>query len=237
MTTEATPPVDGVELEYVGTCFETVPSEILVRLLARSRRRTIGAFEPVFPADQSPHVAIVLDGSVRSYLTASDGRQVTVRYARRGAIIGKYATLVGAHPPLAVQALTECTIQELDVAVFQASMATEISVSSALNVELGRRLEDVYATVGDSAFGSIRHRLIRHLLLNAGHGEPGSQPQVSLTQQQLADAIGSSREVIARHLGQLRREGLVGSQHGAMVLRDADQLVASLNSWQAESPY
>ena len=96
------------------------------------------------------------------------------RYARRGAIVGRQATIIGAHPPLGVQALTACTVLEFDVDVFVACVATEISISRALNVELALRFEDVFATIGDSAFGSVRQRLIRHLLALAN--DPDSTP-------------------------------------------------------------
>lgn len=224
-------------LEFIGTCFEAVPGPVMTRLLARSHHREIPAGRSVFPLDQVPHVGLILQGTARSFLTAADGRQLTVRYARRGAIVGKYATLVGAHAPLAVEALSDCTVLEFDTDVFQACIATEISVSSAVNVELGRRLEDVYATVGDSAFGSIRQRLIRHMLALATEADPDLVPRVTLTQQQLADAIGSSREVVARELGRLRRDELIRTDAGAIDLLSVDRLVSSLNSWQAESPY
>lgn len=223
--------------EFVGTCLEGVPGEVTARLLTRSHRREIEAGQPVFPADQSPHVGFILAGIARSFLTAADGRQLTVRYARRGAIVGKYATQVGAHAPLGVQALSDCMVLELDTDVFQACLATEISVSSAINVELGRRLEDVYATVGDSAFGSIRQRLARHLLALASDGQTASMPRVTLTQQQLANAIGSSRPVVTRELGRLRADGLIRNDDGGIDLLNVDRLVSSLNSWQAESPY
>jgi CRP/FNR family transcriptional regulator, cyclic AMP receptor protein len=225
-------------LEFVGTCFDGVPASALSRLLVRSRRHEVGPGEPVFPpVDQAQRVGLILMGTARTFLTAADGRQLTVRYARRGAIVGRQATIVGAHPPLGVQALTDCTVLEFDVDVFVSCVATELSISRALNVELALRFEDVFATIGDSAFGSVRQRLIRHLLALAN--DPDSTPtyRVSITQQRLADTIGSSREVVARELGRLRDDGLILTEGGGIELLNVDRLVSSLNSWQAESPY
>lgn len=225
-------------LEFVGTCFDEVPAAALSRLLVRSRRHEVAAGEPVFPAvDPAQRVGLVLMGTARTFLTAADGRQLTVRYARRGAIVGRQATIVGAHPPLGIQALTACTVLEFDVDVFISCVATELSISRALNVELALRFEDVFATIGDSAFGSVRQRLIRHLLALASDPDSTQTYRVSITQQRLADAIGSSREVVSRELGRLRDDGLIRAEGGGIELVSVDRLVSSLNSWQAESPY
>jgi CRP/FNR family cyclic AMP-dependent transcriptional regulator len=225
-------------LEFVGTCFDGVPEAALSRLLVRSRRLEVATGEPVFPAvDQAQRVGLMLMGTARTFLTAADGRQLTVRYARRGAIVGRQATIVGAHPPLGIQALTDCTVLEFDVDVFISCVATELSISRALNVELALRFEDVFATIGDSAFGSVRQRLIRHLLALANDPEAMTTHRVSITQQRLADAIGSSREVVNRELSRLRDDGLIRTEGRVIELMNVDQLVSSLNSWQAESPY
>ena len=225
-------------LEFAGTCIEDVPDDVIARLLVRSNIREVEAGRSIFPlADREPRIGLVLMGTARSFLTAADGRQLTVRYARRGAIVGKQSTLVGAHPPLAVQALTDCTVLEFDAEVFATCAATEISLSGALNLELRRRLDDVYANLGESAFGSIRQRLIRHLLALATEIDVAEAVTVHTTQQQLANAIGSPREVVARELGRLRLDGLIRTDRGQIELLNVDRLVSMLNSWQPESPY
>ncbi len=237
-TTKTTtlPLVIGLELS--GTCFEHVEPAALETLLRGSRTYEVTAGTAVFPSpDPQRRVGMVLMGTARSFITAADGRQFTVRYAHRGALIGKYSDLSGDHAPLAVQALTDCTILEFDVDHFVTAAATQLSVASALVVELAARLEEIYATVADSAFGSIRQRLIRHLLALASQGRVDTGFVASLTQQQLANAIGSSREVVARGLAKLRDEGLVQTSPRGIELLNIDRLAESLGHWQAESPY
>jgi CRP/FNR family transcriptional regulator, cyclic AMP receptor protein len=225
-------------LELAGTCFEGLPDEISARLLARSRYLDVPAGHIVFPAaDPSQHIGLVLGGTARSFLTAADGRQITLRYARRGAIVGKYSSVIGAHAPLGVQAITDCTVLEFDPDVFQALLATEISVASSVILELARRLEDVYAAAGDSAFGSVRQRLVRHLLALAGDGDPDAGYIAAISQQQLAEAIGSSREVVSRELRHLRDESLVRTSPREIELLSIERLAELLGHWQVDSPY
>ena len=225
-------------LEFTATCFENVPTEIMALLLVGSRMYDVAASRLIFPyPDPSPRVALVLAGTARSFLTAADGRQLTVRYARRGALIGKYSDLSGDHAPLAAQAISDSTVLEFDVETFSRVARSEISVSTAIVEELARRLDDVYATVGATAFGTARQCVTRHLLALAAPAANSEWSTANVTQQQIADGIGSSREVVARILAQLRTEGLIRTRPRAIELLGVDQLAASLNHWQPESPY
>ena len=225
---------DIVLLEFIGTSFEKVAPEAIERLLQGSRRLDVGPGMPVFPiADPAPRVAMVLSGTARSFIKAADGRQLTTRYARRGALIGKFSGISGDHAPLTVQAITDCTILEFDVDTFTAVAKSDISLAIAINNELALRLEDVHATVADSVFGSMRQRLVRHLLAMA---DDLTLPQtlVRVTQQQLADGVGTSREVVARTLGSLRNEGLIRTFPREIEILAVRELSAYLGEWHTE---
>ena len=73
-------------------------------------------------SDPADRTGIVLDGIVRSFMSASDGRRLTVRYARAGSMIGNVTTPRAA---LSVQAVNDCVILELDVATLQAAVASD----------------------------------------------------------------------------------------------------------------
>jgi CRP-like cAMP-binding protein len=225
-------------LEFVGTCFEHVAPDAIAMLLGDSRTYDIAAGALVFPIiDGGPRVAMLLSGIARSFLTAADGRQLTVRYPRRGALVGKYSDISGDHAPLTLQAITNCTVLEFVPETFTKVAKSEISLSSAVVLELANRLEDIYATIGDSAFGTIRQRVIRHLLALERARDGADEHVVTITQQQLADAVGSKREVVSRLIAEIRLDGLIRTRPGEIELLDIGRLVGSLTHWQAESPY
>jgi CRP/FNR family transcriptional regulator, cyclic AMP receptor protein len=246
MTTTSEPPMRASDpratarsaLDFTGTGFDNLTPEAATQLLVGSRIIEAPGGRTIFPvAQRAPRVGMVLRGTVRSFLTASDGRQLTVRYARRGALVGKFWNLSGDHAPLGTQAVTDCAVLEFEVDAFSLCAATQISMASAIAEALARRLEDIYATVGDSAFGSIRQRMIRHLLALAQPATRDTEATVQASQQEVADAIGSSREVVSRQLAELRSEGLIRTGPRAIELLAVDRLAALLNHWQPESPY
>jgi CRP/FNR family transcriptional regulator, cyclic AMP receptor protein len=210
-----------------------LPEPILERLLRRARVRQVGARSPIFGlGDPEPRAGILLDGTSRAFLSAADGRQLTVRYARRGALLTRRSYLLGGHSPIAIHAVTDVELLELDARPFLRMIETEATVAKAVLAELSRRLEDVYATVADSAFGTVREKVARHLLALTAGGPSGERRIAPITQQELADGVGTMREVAARALRELRREGIVATTPGAIEILDAARLAGNLGAWQ-----
>ena len=94
--------VRGSSLE--GTFLGGLAPDLQARILADAEAYAVPAGAAVFGGGDA-RVGIVLDGVARTYLTAADGRQLTIRYARRGAIVGQRSDLSGDHSPLGVQAI------------------------------------------------------------------------------------------------------------------------------------
>lgn len=89
----------------------------------------------------------------------------------------------------------------------------------AVAEEVGARLQQVSASLGDQVFGSVRQRVAHTLLLRAAQQQQeGDSPTVRLTQQDLADAIGSVREVVSRPLREWAASGVVAIGQGMVTL-------------------
>ena len=71
-----------------------LPAELAGRLRAEGERVDYPAGTTVYRAGDDPRAALVVRGLIRVYLSSPGGRQVTVRYARPGDVLG-IAVLVG----------------------------------------------------------------------------------------------------------------------------------------------
>jgi CRP/FNR family cyclic AMP-dependent transcriptional regulator len=219
-----------------GTLFADLSPEVATILLVGSRVVTRAARTLLFVGDdRAPRAGLLLSGTARSFLIAADGRQLTVRYSRRGALLGKGSHLSGDHSNVSVEAMTTCAVLELNVERLLDLVNSQVAVARAVAGELTGRLEDVYGTLADVVFGSVRQRLVRHLLALANPPEDGAETIIPVTQQQLADGIGTSREVVARELAALRREGLVRTGPRAIEVRDFEGLASFLGSWRTSA--
>lgn len=200
-----------------GGFLSTLPEEAAGRLLAGAIRISVPAGAIVYHEEEAPRVLLVIDGLLRVYLRSPDGRELTVRYARDGDVTG-LALLMGAPGPTSVQAVTGSTVAALRVDTLRSMLGSDPRVTRACAEELTRQLYLALEGLSEQAFLTVRQRLARHLLDLAV--VDGQDLVVRASQQELADAIGTVREVVTRALRRLRTEGLVETSREGILLRD-----------------
>jgi len=120
---------------------------------------------------------------------------------------------------MSVQAMTTASVAALQVDALRSMLASDPQVARACAEELTRQLYLALHDLSEQAFLSVRQRLARHLLNLAVPGS-GTLLVVHARQQDLADAVGSVREVVTRTLRGLRAEGLVDTSRDEIVLLD-----------------
>jgi len=167
-------------------------------------------------------LGIVVSGLVRVYTTTSQGRQVTVRYVTDGDIFGLPVVLAPdilvEGLVLASQALTPCHILRLSPARLREIAARDVENMWGLFNELARSMVSGHHMLAENLFQPVRARVARHMLDLAERD--GSRMVVSASQQDIADAIGSVREVVSRAVLWLRDQGLVRREGPVYVLDD-----------------
>jgi CRP/FNR family cyclic AMP-dependent transcriptional regulator len=176
------------------------------------------------PSDAPPRAGVVLSGLLRAYLSSADGRQATVRYAGPGSSIGLVSSLFGGRRAY-VGAVLPSTIFLFDMKELGRLARTEVSVAWAIAEDVSRRLDDSLEVLAANTFGSLPERVTRQLLAVAV-SEKGGMPFAPVTQKQLADDVGTAREVVARALRELRNAGLIRTERSGVVLLARSELEA-----------
>src|SRR6478736_9486215 len=188
-----------------------LPSEVRDGLRAEGERADYPAGTTVYRAGSDPRAALVVRGLLRVFLTSAEGRQVTVRYARPGDVLG-IAVLVGGPASTSVQAVEPSSVFRISARTLIAAARRDPRVSWAIAEELNRRLYEVLEQTAVNAFGSVRQRVAAHLLdLASAQQRPRGELVARVSQQELADAVGSVREVVARVLRDFRLARLVAT--------------------------
>ncbi|HKY51330.1 MAG TPA: Crp/Fnr family transcriptional regulator [Candidatus Limnocylindria bacterium] len=177
------------------------------------------------PGAADPRVALVISGLFRVYYEASDGRQVTVRYARPGDVLGVVAAAGGPAAPVHTQALTDSTRVVMDLAKLRSLAQRDPDVAWGMVEELSRMVFSLWHELADTAFASVPQRVARHLLEIAATQQESGAPLVArVSQQELADLAGSVREVVARALRELKTEGIVRITRSRITVVDPSRL-------------
>ena len=201
-----------------GRCavLDALPEQALARVLSHGLELEVPRGGTLYREGGAPRCVLVRSGLIRVYMQSAAGRQVTVRYARPNDLLGVAAAVAGPSP-VAVQALVDSRLFAFDAATLAVEARRDARVAWAVAEELGRRLYESLDQLASNAFGSVRERIARHLLDASTPGKQG-HPTIAITQQELADAVGSAREVVARVVRAFRAERLVRTRPGGIVL-------------------
>jgi CRP/FNR family transcriptional regulator len=178
-------------------------------LLTSSSRISYPAGSIAFHPGDPDRADILESGMARGFLTSADGRQTTLRYVHRGELIGGLLVMRGVLLG-SVQMVVDSVVIHLDITNFRRLVASNARMAEAIAGELSSRLEHTVRTVGIQAFGSVSQRLAFDLLHRACCDQVGGGTlETNASQQELADGIGSVRDVVARAIRELRDRGLI----------------------------
>jgi CRP/FNR family transcriptional regulator len=216
-----------VAAALAASSFAPLPRPAVDRLLDRSRLVRIPAGAVTHrEGDPAQHLELVVDGLIRAFVTAPDGRSLTMRYARRGGLIGVvslYAT--GFRMPAGMQAVLDSVVLRLSPEVVRRAAAADPHVGEALLHELADRTLGYIQEIHDRAFTTVRQRVARHLLDLASQESRAGRPActvlaVPASQRDLAEAVGSVREVVVRVLRDFRETGLISTYRDHIEILD-----------------
>jgi CRP/FNR family transcriptional regulator len=202
---------DGVRSALAASSLGRLPGPATQRLLTGARLVRIPAGAVTHrEGETGEHLELVVDGLVRAFVTAPDGRTMTFRYCRCGALIGAVSMYAsGYRMPAGIQAMVQARLLRFSPDVVRRAAHDDPLVAEALLRELAERAVAYIHEITGSAFTTVRERVARHLLdLAAKESRVAGGAQrvlsVAVSQRQLADSVGTVREVVVRVLRDLR---------------------------------
>jgi CRP-like cAMP-binding protein len=217
------------------------PSHITRHLLVDARETRVSAGDVFYRGafhEQMAMLALVVEGQLRIYRQTDTGRQVTMIYHYPGAVAGAPALLLGGAPHdteearqpwlmlggrmICGEAVRDTLLLRLSPSRFLQLVRTEAAVAWPLARYLAQRAAIVQQVLIDDMFLSVRARIARHLI-DLAVVDDGALT-VEAGHQEIADAIGSVREVASRALGDMRRAGLIARRGNKTVITDIEQL-------------
>jgi CRP/FNR family transcriptional regulator len=170
-----------------------------------------------------------VQGRVRVYVTDEEGRELSVRILGVGESVGEMALLEGLPRSASVEALEATVTLELHRDVLISCLQRSPELALSMLRDLSARLRFATAEAKDLASLTVAERLMRRLGQMAEWcGVPvegGTRITLPLTQQELANLVGTSRESVNRALVRLRRQNQVRLEEGWVILLE-DEAVA-----------
>jgi CRP/FNR family transcriptional regulator, cyclic AMP receptor protein len=177
--------------------------------------------------DETNDVRFIISGRVRIILRIAVGKEVILGEMGEGDFFGEIAAIDGATRSANVTALTRSRICIMPQRIFLEILRTEPDISMQVLKMFAARVRALNLRLGEHSFLQAKHRLYAELL-RLSRPRTGNPAQRSISpppiQRELAERIGSRREVVSRELNHLEREGHVQKARGALVLVNVNEL-------------
>ena len=225
---QATPgPPDKLALLRDHALFGRLPPRVIEHLGSYMRKRTWARGETIFSkGDPGSGLMGVLSGSVKISVPSADGRDIVLRIIHPGEIFGEIALLDGRPRTADATAMTDCELMVIERRDFIAFIRSQPDLMMQIVEILCSRLRWTTEQVQDVTFLDLPTRLAKALLrlVRENDGAAGDS-KLTITQRELSQVIGRSRESTNKQLRIWAKQGWVRLQRGAVTVLQPEKLV------------
>ncbi|MFN8610650.1 MAG: Crp/Fnr family transcriptional regulator [Vulcanimicrobiota bacterium] len=205
----------------LDSCFSHLPASEVQWLESCSQEVSLEVGQHLaWEGEQCTGLGLVLTGQARVYKLGESGREITLYRVEPGESCILTASCLLSQQPFPAFAQVEQALRARWLAAesFRQRMHQSEAWRTFVFELLSRRLASVISVVEEVAFRRVDHRLADFLLQHPAG--------CALTHQQIAQELGSSREVISRLLKDFERHGWVSLGRGHLSLLDGPALKA-----------
>ena len=171
--------------------------------------------------DETTDVRFLLSGSVRILHRIAVGKEVILGEMNAGDFFGEIAAIDNEIRSANATTLTRTRICIMPQKIFMEILEQDHGVNCKVLKVLTRRIRFLNLRLAEHSFLQAKHRLYSELL-RLSKQRPGHEGQRSISpppiQRELADRIGSRREVVSRELNTLERDGVIKKTRGAIII-------------------
>ena len=171
---------------------------------------------------------IITEGKVKLSHTSMDGRENLLAVLGPGEIIGELTLFDPGPRSTTATAVSPVTLLHLDHADLNAILDTNPTMGKHMLRALARRLRRTNESLADLVFSDVPGRVAKALLDLADRfgtpAEDGVHVPHDLTQEELAQLVGASRETVNKSLADFVSRGWIHLEGRAVTLLDLDRL-------------
>jgi len=201
-----------------GGIFAELDERTLARISQRCRWQLFAPGAVLLSDELLPQQVIYIQsGRVKVMVMSDAGREVIIRIAGAGEIVGDYSAIDGQPRNGTVQAVEETVAAGFRAEEFRELLLRYPQLMEAELRALAGSIRTLTDRVTELSTLSVSKRLLVYLLRQAGPAAgaapPGFLPLGPLpTHAQIAASISTHREAVTKELGRLREEGVLSGE-------------------------
>ena len=169
---------------------------------------------------------LVESGRLRAYIVSEEGKEITIYrlLSRDICLFSASCMMKNIQFEVTVEAETEAAVRIIPPSAFRGVMEESAAMANYVNELMAGRLSDVVWLMEQVMWKSFDSRLAAFLLEESALEE---SDVLKITQEKIADHLGTAREVVTRMLRYFQGEGAVKLSRGTIEILDRKKLEAT----------
>lgn len=209
--------------------FAALDEEDVAALQATMSTSRLARGEVLFrEGDQGDRLYVLLSGKVKLGRTSTDGRENLVAILGPGEMFGELSVFDPGPRNATATAVAETQLIGLGNDALQQFLLSRPAVAQSLLAALAKRLRRTNDSLADLVFTDVPGRVAKALLeLSERFGQPTEEGLLvahDLTQEELAQLVGASRETVNKALADFAIRGWLRLEARAVMLIDVERL-------------
>lgn len=203
--------------------FRDLAPEALDQLCRYTKHTVLKRGATLFAKDNPGNsLYVVISGTVKISISSLDGRNAILNFVGPGELVGEMALLDGQPRSADATANTNCEIFVIDRRDFLPFVRSQPTLAMKFVELLCARLRQTSDQVEQLILQGLPGRLASALLgLNEKRKVDAEGSTIAITQQEIGEMVGMTRESINKQLGAWALRKWVRLEHGAIVVLNA----------------
>jgi CRP/FNR family cyclic AMP-dependent transcriptional regulator len=220
---------DDAALLQNTSLFGALPEDATQRLAEKAVRRSYGRGEILFREDDhGDALCVVVSGLVKVYRTSPDGDEMLLVTLGPAAVFGELPMVDGGLRSASAAAVEATTVLMINRAALLDLLRTSPELVDGLLRSMGSMVRRLTDQAADLVFLDLHGRVAKLLLRLAEErgsaGTDGQAMDLQMTQSDLANMVGGSRQSVNQVLNSFERLGYVELDGRKIVIRKPDLL-------------
>lgn len=186
----------------------------------------LAAGETLFSeGDPGDALYVVIEGNLEISILSEDGRKLGLDVMRAGALFGEIALFDPSERTATATALTPCRLVRVRNAELMAGIGNDPRLAIDMIRMAGRRMRWMNRQLNEHVFLTLPARLARKILY-LSQSETGTSDSLQLSQSELAEFVGATREAVSKTVATWKKQGMINPVRGGLEILDRDGLRA-----------
>jgi CRP/FNR family cyclic AMP-dependent transcriptional regulator len=199
--------------------FEGLSAEELATIEAHAVRKPYRRNTVIIErGDEANTLFVLLEGRVKAYIADENGKEIVLNEPGPGAQLGELALLADIPRTASVMTVEDSVFLVLTKRSFLQCLSDHPNIAFNLIGLLVRRIQAMTESIGDLALRDVYGRVAK-MLSDSASDEEGQLITPPFTHQQIADRVGSSREMVSKILKDLKTGGYLASAGKRFILQ------------------